>query len=94
MAKLTFLNTNEVREIAENESIGPACEEAGVPLACSEGFCGTCIIEVVEGGENLTPPTEAEVDFLGAEGVKKERMACQCHIKNGCEQNSCVKIRI
>jgi len=93
MAKLTFLNTGEVRELESNESIAPACEEAGIPFACSEGFCGTCIVEVVEGGENLTPPTEQELDFLGEEGVKKERMGCQCRIKNNCDKNACVKIR-
>ena len=70
-----------------------SAEEQGIPFACSEGYCGTCIVEVVEGGENLTPPTQQEIDFLGEEGVKKERMACQCRLKGGCDKSVCVKLR-
>ena len=84
MAQLKFLNSGEEFELADNTSIQPPCEEVGVPFACSEGICGTCIVEVVEGKENLTAPTEAELNFLGEEGVCKERMACQCKIKGGC----------
>ena len=83
MAKLKFQNTGEEVEINDNEPIQPACEEAGVPFACTEGVCGTCIVEVLEGHENLTPPTQAEVDFLGETGCNRERMCCQCKIKQG-----------
>ena len=58
------------------------CEEAGIPFACTEGVCGTCVIEVEEGMENLTPFTQEERDFLG--DLDKERLACQCKIKDGC----------
>ncbi|MGZ6298263.1 MAG: 2Fe-2S iron-sulfur cluster-binding protein, partial [Parachlamydiaceae bacterium] len=58
------------------------CEEAGGPFACTEGVCGTCVIAIVEGQENLTPPTQEEEDFLG-EGCCHERLACQCRIKQG-----------
>lgn len=81
MGKLVFVHSNEEVEVAEGEPIAPACEEAGVPFACTEGICGTCIVEVVEGMENLSPFTEAEQDFLGDMGC--ERMACQCKMKNG-----------
>ena len=93
MAKVQFLNTGDVREVNADESLTPVCEEQGIPFACSEGYCGTCIVEVVEGGENLTPPTQQEIDFLGEEGVKKERMACQCRLKGGCDKSVCVKLR-
>ena len=83
MAELIFENTGERVELEDESPIAHACEEAGVPFACTEGICGTCIVEVVEGMENLTPPTEAETDFLGEFGTSKERMACQCKIKCG-----------
>jgi ferredoxin len=83
MAKLIFDNTKEEVTLDDGASIADPCEDAGVHFACGEGMCGTCIVRVLEGGENLSPPTEAEIDFLGEDGVKKERMACQCKITSG-----------
>ena len=81
MAKLIVNDEDEI-EIADGERIKEACEEAGIPFACEEGICGTCVIEVDEGMENLSEFTEEEEDFLGDEG--NERLACQCKIKGGC----------
>lgn len=36
------------------------CEAAGVPFSCIEGTCKSCVIDVKEGMENLTPYTPAE----------------------------------
>lgn len=80
MAKLIF-NESEEAEIPEGAPIKDACEEFGVPFACEEGVCGTCVIEVEEGMENLSPFTQEEEDFLGEMGC--ERLACQCKIKSG-----------
>jgi len=82
MAKLIFEHQDEEKEIEDGESIIQACEEAGVPFACTEGVCGTCVIEVSEGMENLSPFTQEESDFLGDQN--KERLACQCKIRGGC----------
>ena len=49
---------------------------------CSEGVCGTCVIEVVEGMDNLSDFTQEERDFLGDQNC--ERLACQCKLKGGC----------
>jgi ferredoxin len=82
MPKLIFDNTGEEKELAEEEPIASACEEAGVPFACTEGVCGTCVVEVLEGMENLSPFTQEEKDFLGEQD--RERLACQCKIRGGC----------
>lgn len=82
MAKLIFDHSDEEKEIPDGEEIKEACEEGGVPFACTEGVCGTCVIEVVEGMENLTDFTQEEEDFLGE--LNTERLACQCKIKGGC----------
>ena len=79
MAKL-YLDSEEV-ELEDGSPIKDACEEAGVPFACTEGVCGTCVIEVIEGKENLTEMTQEELDFLGE--TDEERLACQCRIKSG-----------
>ena len=83
MAKLHFQNTGDEVEIEDGAPIAAVCEEAGVPFACTEGVCGTCIVEIVEGRENLCEPTQAEIDFLGEQGIYRERMCCQCRIKTG-----------
>ncbi len=80
MATLFFENTEEEVELPDNSSIAEACEEAGVPFACTEGVCGTCVIEVKEG--QLSPMTKEEEDFLGT-GSHCERLACQCRILKG-----------
>lgn len=71
----------EEAEVVEGERIQEACEELGIPFACTEGICGTCIVEVEEGMENLSDYTEAEEDFLGE--MDCERMCCQCRLKGG-----------
>ncbi len=83
MANLKFKHNDENVDLPDDSPIAQPCEEAGVPFACTEGVCGTCVINIISGGENLSPPTREEEDFLG-EGCKDERLACQCRIKGGC----------
>lgn len=81
MARLKFENSGDELELNDGERIQELCEEQGVPFACTEGVCGTCIVEVVEGMENLSAYTEEEEDFLGE--MDNERMACQCRLLQG-----------
>ena len=80
--KIIFENTGEEKELEPDSPIAQICEEVGVPFACTEGVCGTCVVEVIEGAENLSPQTQEEKDFLGEQD--RERLACQCKIKGGC----------
>lgn len=82
MATLVFDHNGEEVELPDDSPIAEICEEAGVPFACTEGVCGTCVIEIKEGKENLSSPTKEEEDFLGEETCH-ERLACQCRIKQG-----------
>jgi len=81
MGKLIFDNTGEERELDDESPIQEICEEAGVPFACTEGVCGTCVIEVVDGMDQLSDFTQEEKDFLGDQD--RERLACQCKIRGG-----------
>tara|TARA_A100001015_G_C14853850_1_gene657588 strand:+ start:515 stop:769 length:255 start_codon:yes stop_codon:yes gene_type:complete len=76
----TLIINDEEIEITDGENIVDAIEEAGVPIGCSNGVCGTCEVEVLEGESNLNELTEEEED-LGMEGNK--RLGCQCVIKTG-----------
>jgi ferredoxin len=78
MAKLKTDDT-EV-EVQDGGKIIEACETLGVPFGCEQGTCGTCQIEIAEGEDNLTELSDAEED-MGMD--KKNRLACQCRIKEG-----------
>jgi len=78
MAKVVV--NNQEREIKDGSPIKDACKEMGVAFGCEDGMCGTCIIEVDEGSENLPELNDAE-EALGMDG--KYRLACQCKLKKG-----------
>ncbi len=81
MAKIIFEDNQDEAELPDDSPIIEACESAGVPFACTEGVCGTCVIEVTEGMDNLSEFNQAEADFLG--DLDRERLACQCRLKRG-----------
>jgi ferredoxin len=63
------------------------CDErnAPVPFSCRSASCGTCRIDVLEGGELLEPPQDEELDVLDIFGddPKKRRLACQARALPG-----------
>ena len=80
MAKIISSKSNRVVEVEDGEEMRDACENLGVKFSCRNGLCGTCMIDVLEGEENLSPLTEAE-KLLKRDG--QNRLACQCKIEKG-----------
>jgi ferredoxin len=78
MAKLEM--DGQEKEIPDGEPIKEASKEMGVVFGCEDGLCGTCMIEIEEGEDNLSELTEPE-QSMGVDG--KNRLACQCKIKSG-----------
>ncbi|MFT5170738.1 MAG: ferredoxin [Candidatus Marinamargulisbacteria bacterium] len=76
----TILLNGDELTVKDGDKIVDAIEEAGVPIGCSNGVCGTCEVEIIEGMSNLPELNEAE-DELGMEGNR--RLGCQLHIKSG-----------
>ena len=76
----TIILNDEAIEVEDGENICDVIEEAGVPIGCSNGVCGTCEVEVNEGMENLSKLNQEEED-LGMEGNK--RLGCQCSLISG-----------
>lgn len=76
----TIILNDEAIEVEDGENICDTIEEAGVPIGCSNGVCGTCEIEVLDGMENLSALNQEEQD-LGMEGGK--RLGCQCVVNQG-----------
>ena len=80
MAKLTSKKTNKSIDVEDNTFIRKAAEELGVQFCCNIGACGSCMVDVVKGEDNLSELTQEEKDI---NLDKKHRMACQCKIKSG-----------
>lgn len=57
-------------------------EQIPVASSCAgDGVCGKCQVQVLQGMENLTPPTEAEL-FLKEKNQWPAdiRLSCQCQV--------------
>lgn len=80
MAKIINNKTNESREVEDGKEIRMACEDLGVPFGCRDGICGTCMIDIVEGSENLNELNQKEKDL---ERDRDHRLACQGRINEG-----------
>lgn len=80
MAHIISENTNQEKTIPDGSPIKGSCMELGVPFSCEDGICGTCMIDIIEGEENLSNLTPQEIDLMRD---KKHRLACQCKIKGG-----------
>ncbi len=84
MPKITY-NNDKIIEVENESELKDAIEKNGweVPLACEDGLCGTCIVKVTDGMENLNETDEKEKITLTAMGLMdgKHRLACQCKVK-------------
>ena len=67
-------------DVADGERLLEAGETLDVPFGCTEGFCGTCFLTVLEGKENLSELTQEERD-QDCDG--DTRLCCQMRIKSG-----------
>ena len=64
-------------ELTENEIIYDALEKQGkeLPSGCLAGSCGACRIEILEGSENLVPPSPIEANTIQAIITNMERIS-------------------
>lgn len=67
------------RVIEVSEKVG-----AGITYGCREGDCGTCIMKVVSGSENLSEMSVLEDKILRENLAGKDnRLACQAQVLGG-----------
>ncbi|PIN74306.1 ferredoxin [Candidatus Woesearchaeota archaeon CG10_big_fil_rev_8_21_14_0_10_45_16] len=76
MGAVKFKDT--VIPVEDGEPIRDACEQLGVPFGCRSGLCGTCMITIEEGENNLTELTPEEESM---DRDRKHRLACQTQIR-------------
>ena len=83
--EIKFLGAEELTvQATAGTRLMNVCDEFNAPLlfGCRSASCGTCLIEVVDGHENLSPITDEEeiiIDVM-AEGNPSARLGCQCTV--------------
>lgn len=89
MPKVTFKNSGDQIETAQGSFLKDAVREKGWPIAfgCEDGVCGTCIIQVHKGKENLNPLSQNEEQTLEMMCMKdgEHRLCCQCKVNGDIE---------
>jgi ferredoxin len=79
-------------DVEEGGRLLDICDEAGAPVlfSCRSASCGTCRVEVLEGGDLLEPPKRDELEVLqvfapiGSETPPRaQRLACQAVARPG-----------
>jgi ferredoxin len=87
MPKVTILPPGASAEVDPGELLLEAGEKAGVDMeaGCFNCSCGTCVVEVISGMENLDPPTPEELDVLDQwnKDPEKYRLTCCVRVRQG-----------
>ncbi|HUP63052.1 MAG TPA: 2Fe-2S iron-sulfur cluster-binding protein [Thermoanaerobaculia bacterium] len=85
---VTFVPFAREAAAKPDETLLDVARRAGVPLGNScgaVGICARCKVRVVEGAENLSPPTAIEARIGAQRGfAADERMACQAVVNGDC----------
>jgi len=65
-AKLTFADVNITATVPAGTRVIEISDKisSGIVYGCREGDCGTCLMKVVEGMENLSQPSVLEARIL------------------------------
>lgn len=62
--------------------------EGGIPYKCGGGICGTCVVKIESGLENLSKVSKKETEKLGEELIGQGyRLACQTFVDGDIELN-------
>ena len=83
-----FVPLDKSADAKANETLLDAARRANAPLGNScggIGICARCSVRIVEGGENLSPPTSVEQRVSKQRGLAAgERLACQAVVFGDC----------
>jgi ferredoxin len=94
--RVEIINDFLAVNVKPGSTIQDVVEASGsaLPFGCRDGECGTCIIEIVQGMEFLTPLTDKEKKVLGevcsGTCTKNSRLACQMKVA---EPNGVIRIK-
>jgi len=80
MPLITFSDTNATLEVPVGASLLDTCEsnDTPVPFGCTAGVCGTCLIQIEVGADQVSAMDEDEKrEVDSATSVDGARLACQ-----------------
>ena len=84
MAQVEIKNDGKTVEIPDGSLLAELDGKCSILFACKAGSCGSCKVRVLEGMENLEPPSEEEKAGLSTFGTaENERLLCIAKIKSG-----------
>lgn len=81
MPKVTFKDDDLTVEAEHGANLRDVAQAEGssIPFGCEQGICGTCLVNVVQGDENLSDVEDQEKETLSAMGAEPgQRLTCQC----------------
>lgn len=84
MPKVTFKDDDLEAAVEHGANLRDVAmtEGSGIPFGCEQGICGTCLIAVPEGSDNLSDIEDQEQETLDAMGAEEgQRLACQCQVE-------------
>ena len=88
MPKITFLPSEKSLEVPPGTLLFDAALRVGLPVAssCSAEFvCGKCNMQVLDGGENLSPQRDPERKVLRRNGKPDtDRISCVTRVYGDC----------
>jgi len=82
-AQLSFTDINVTVTVPAGTRVIEISDKlnSGIIYGCREGDCGTCLMKVVEGIENLTEPSVLEARILKEHFAGQDtRLACQAQV--------------
>jgi len=81
---ITLTERAEQTQLPDKSKLTDLAEmvEDAIPFSCLSGICGSCVIKVEQGADNLNPAEPPERAFLTSLGFagKEYRLACQCQL--------------
>jgi 2Fe-2S ferredoxin len=83
MPKITLLRNGQTYEVPMGTSFLDFCQTQKAPheFGCTAGSCGTCVLMLEEGAQNVSPASEDEAETLEmCTDEKGARLGCQIKV--------------
>ena len=84
MPKITLLRNGRTYEVPAGTSFLDFCAEQRAPhdFGCTAGSCGTCVLVLESGVQNVDPPSADEAETIEmCTDVKGARLGCQLRVR-------------
>ncbi len=81
---ITFADIGATVSVPRGTRIVEVAEKVGasIPFGCKENDCGECLVEVLQGVDNLSTPSALEIELLKQKFAKPGcRLACQAMVQ-------------